>query len=171
MQADLRPEYHRRLEIMLLADMGYSQTQICEAVGCSQETARYWIAMVQAGKALNWNDCLIGRPKTVNEQYLERLKELVSHSPREYGYSFQCWTAHWLSKHLAQEFSIEVSDRHINRLLQKLGLSNRQRRSRLKQVNDLPNTKESGITIRDLQSSSALPSGFLCPFNLIKNSS
>jgi len=57
----------------------------------------------------------------VNDQYLERLKELVSHSPRDYGYPFQRWTAQWLSKHL-KEFGIEVSDRHINRLL-KVGLS------------------------------------------------
>lgn len=86
MQADLRPEYRRRIEIMLLADTGQSQAQICKALGCSQETARYWIVMAQTGLAHNWNDCPMGRPKTVNEQYLDRLKELVSHSPRDYGY-------------------------------------------------------------------------------------
>jgi transposase len=125
MQADLRPEYRRRIEIILLADMGYSQAEICAEVGCSQEMARYWIAMAQAGQAHNWNERPIGRPKMVNEQYLERLKELASHSPREYGYSFRAWTAEWLSKHLAKEFGIEISDRHISRLLQKLGLSKR----------------------------------------------
>ena len=124
-QGELRPEYRRRIEIILLADMGYSQAEICAEVGCSQEMARYWIAMAQAGQAHNWNERPIGRPKMVNEQYLERLKELASHSPREYGYSFRSWTAEWLSKHLAKEFGIEISDRHISRLLQKLGLSKR----------------------------------------------
>ncbi len=124
-QDELRPEYRRRIEIMLLADAGHSQAQICEALGCSQEMARYWIAMAQAGQAHHWNGRPIGRPKMVNEQYLERLKELASHSPREYGYSFRSWTAEWLSKHLAKEFGIEISDRHISRLLQKLGLSKR----------------------------------------------
>ncbi|NJM74367.1 MAG: helix-turn-helix domain-containing protein, partial [Scytonema sp. RU_4_4] len=42
LETDLRPEYRRRIEIMLLADIGQSQTQICEALKCSQETARYW---------------------------------------------------------------------------------------------------------------------------------
>ncbi len=96
LQVDLRPEYRRRIEIMLLADTGQSQAQICEALGCSQETARYWIAMAQAGLAHNWNDRPMGRPKAVNEQYLDRLKELASHSPREYGYPFERWTAQWL---------------------------------------------------------------------------
>jgi len=40
--------------------------------------------------------------------YLGRLKELVSHSPREYGYPFQRWTAQWLGKHLAKELGIKV---------------------------------------------------------------
>jgi transposase len=168
-QGELRPEYRRRIEIMLLADTGHSQAQICEALGCSQETARYWIAMAQAGQAHNWNDRPIGRPKMVNEQYLERLKELVNHSPREYGYSFRCWTAEWLSKHLAKEFDIEISDRHINRLLQKLGLSTRQKHSKAEQVTDLCDTKKSGITICNLQSASA-PT-FLRPFNFIKTGS
>ena len=65
LQADLRPEYRRRIEIMLLADAGQSQAQICEALLCAQETARYWIAMAQAGLAHNWDDRPMGRPKTV----------------------------------------------------------------------------------------------------------
>jgi hypothetical protein len=33
LQTDLRPEYRRRIEIMLLADTGQSQAQICKALG------------------------------------------------------------------------------------------------------------------------------------------
>jgi len=122
-QADLRPEYRCRIEIMLLADLGESQARICEALGCSQETARYWIARAHSGQAHNWNDPPIGRPKTVHADYLERLKELVSNSPRKYGYAIQCWTAQRLSKHLATELGIQLSSRHINRLLKQMGLS------------------------------------------------
>ena len=166
LQADLLPKYRHRIEIMLLADMGQSQAQICEALKCSQETARYWIAVAQAGNAHNWNDRLVGRPKRVNEQYLNRLKELASHSPREYGYPFQRWTARWLSKHLAKELGIELSDRHINRLLKEMGLSTQKGREVREQVPD--STKDSKITISDLQSSST-PS-LLLPFNLINTS-
>jgi transposase len=149
LQTNLQREYHRRIEIMLLADMGKSQTQICEILSCSQEMARYWIAVAEAGLAHKWKERPIGRPKTVNNQYIERLKELVSRSPREYGYAFGCWTAQWLSKHLAGEFGIEISDRHINRLLKQMGLSTRGKSSCEVEADQ---NQDIGIRIGDLQS-------------------
>jgi putative transposase len=166
LQTDLRPELRRRIEIMLLADAGKSQTQICVELGCSQETARYWIAIAREGKAHQWNDNPMGRPKTINADYLDRLKELVSNSPREYGYPFERWTAQWLRKHLAKELGIEVCDRHIYRLLKEMGLSSRPRRETV--ATDLPRTKDSGIAIRDLQPSSS--PNLLLPFHPIKTS-
>lgn len=164
LQAELRPEYRRRIEIMLLADTGQSQAQICKALGCAQETARYWIALAHAGQAHNWDDCPMGRPKTVNQQYLDRLKELVSHSPREHGYSFQRWTAQWLSKQLAKELGIGVSAQHVSRLLRQMGLSTRPRPKDTEKGTD--GTKDSSITIGDLQSASS--PDFLWSLKLIK---
>ncbi|HEY9610253.1 MAG TPA: helix-turn-helix domain-containing protein [Allocoleopsis sp.] len=167
LHTDLRPEYHRRIEIMLLADAGQSQAEICKTVGCTPDTARYWIGVAREGNAHHWNDRPMGRPKAINEQYIERLKELVNHSPREYGYSFKRWTAQWLSKHLAKEMDIQVSERHINRLLKDLGLSTRQKHGTTESVP--ATTKNFGIRISDLQSSSS-PS-FVWSANLLKTSS
>jgi transposase len=164
LQADLSPEYRRRIEIMLLADMGKSQTHICEIIGCSQEMARYWTGIAQAGMAHKWNERPIGRPKTVNNQYIERLKELVNHSPREYGYAFGYWTAQWLSKHLATELGIVISDRHINRLLKQMGLSTKRKNFPQQQSTE---NQERGIIICDLQSNSE-PS-LQWSFNIIQN--
>ncbi|NEP77831.1 MAG: helix-turn-helix domain-containing protein [Okeania sp. SIO3B3] len=116
-------QYRQRIEIMLLADEGKTQGQICKAVGCSPGTARHWILIAKSGQAHKWNNHPIGRPQEVNEQYLERLKELVTNSPKEFGYVFRRWSANWLSKHLAKEFGTQLSDRHINRLLKQMGLS------------------------------------------------
>jgi putative transposase len=149
MQTEIRPEHRRRIEIMLLADTGASQTQICTQLGCSQDTARYWIKMAQEGQAHHWHTHPIGRPQTINQSYLERLKELVSHSPQTYGYPFKRWTASWLSKHLANEFEIEVSDRHINRLLKKMGRSTRDNPAKAEAAGAAPKAVE--IEIRDLQ--------------------
>jgi transposase len=112
------PEYRQRIEIMLLADNGRTQTQICQILSCSPLTARHWIFMAKSGSAHNWQAQPIGRPKTVTSDYLDRLKELVNTSPKDLGYSFSRWTGQWLSKHLSQEFNIRVSARHINRLLE-----------------------------------------------------
>ena len=167
LQTDLRPEYRRRIEIMLLADEGQSQAQICEALLCSQETARHWMVMAQTGQAHHWNDRPMGRPKTVNEQYLARLKELVSNSPREYGYVFHRWTAQWLSKHLAKELGIEISACHINRLLKQMGLSTRPKPATEKTPNQNGNDSFN-LEIRDLTSASVPESLELWQFNSIR---
>ena len=166
LQTDLRPEYRRRIEIMLLADQGQSQSQICTALNCSQETARYWICVAEVGQAHQWNDRPMGRPKAVNDNYLNRLRELLSQSPREYGYSFRQWTAQWLSQHLLKETGIEVSDRHINRLLKEMGLSTRQKSKPSQPTLDSPDPKDANISIRDLASSS--PSDLLWSLSVIK---
>ncbi len=111
------PEYRQRIEIMLLADEGNTQTQICRQLNCSPLTARYWISIAKSGAAHNWQMQPIGRPKTVTSDYLDRLKELVNTSPKDLGYAFSRWTGQWLSKQLSQEFNIRISARHVNRLL------------------------------------------------------
>jgi transposase len=145
--SNLNPQYRRRLEIVLRTNMGQSQSEICAAVKCSEDTARYWMLMAQTGKAYERLDLPIGRPKIVNEDYLDRLRELVTCTPEDYGYSFKRWTANWLAKHLNEEFGIEVSDRHINRLLKQMGLSTRDSLPN-KCTNNKPWRK--GITIDDL---------------------
>lgn len=119
----LRAEYRQRIEIMLLADTGRTQSQIAEALDCPQQTVRYWILMAQTGQAHQWETCPIGRPKKVNEQYLQRLKELIEHKPKDYGYAFRSWTGQWLAIHLGKELGINISGCHVNRLLKKIGLS------------------------------------------------
>jgi transposase len=114
------PEYRKRIEIVLLADDGRTQTQICREVGCSPLTVRHWMLMAKSGQGHEWQSQPIGRPKVVNSAYLDRLKELIGKSPKEFGYSFPRWTGQWLSKHLSGEFNIEVSARHINRLIEQI---------------------------------------------------
>jgi transposase len=82
----------------------------------------------------------LGRPKIVSADYLDRLRELVSHSPRQFGYPFERWTANCLQRHLGREFDCIVSDRHINRLLKQMGLSTRHKKERaaIITIADLP---------------------------------
>ena len=166
LKTNLRPEYRRRIEIMLLADRGHSQTQICAALNCSHETARYWTYIAQTGEAHKWKELPIGRPKTVNEKYLNRLQDLVSQSPQDYGYAFKRWTANWLSKHLAKELGIEVSERHVNRLLKQMGLSTR-RSGSLQQANEGKTSSKSNIVIRNLQGNKPPQAVSFSPFHFI----
>ena len=164
-QVDVSEPHSKRIQIMLLADEGKSQAEICRTLGCCPATVRHWILAAKSGQAHNWLDQALGRPKVVHDDYINRLKELVEHSPRDYGYPFRRWTAGWLSKHLEKEFNIQISDRHINRLLKQMGLSTRSQSSQNTQ--SMPTESQSdqaahqgakigahsdNITIRDLQS-------------------
>jgi transposase len=166
-QEDCPKSYRQRIEIMLLADEGRTQTEICQILGCCAATARHWIHIARTGMAHQWQDCPIGRPKTVNQEYLERLKELVGSSPRDHGYSFRRWTANWLQKHLAKEFGVEVSDRHIKRLLKQMGLSTRAKHSNTAQ-NSMKSDKEAKILIADLKTANTPDSSELLPINFAK---
>jgi transposase len=141
----LSPEHRRRLEIAVRTHLGQSQTEICEALNCSRETARYWMTIAKTQSPKSWYQQSVGRPKKASDEYLKRLAELVNQSPKDYGYAFSRWTAQWLSKHLAKELGIEFSDRHVNRLLKQMGLSTRNKQTPLK--------RDRVIAIEDLQPS------------------
>lgn len=167
LQEDLPESYQQRIQIILLADMGKSQTEICQTLGCSPATVRHWTHIARAGMAHQWQDCPIGRPMAVNEEYIKRLQELVSHSPGDYGYSFRRWTANWLRKHLKKEFEVEITDRHINRLLKQMGLSTKPKPNRAERsINENDKPKNSKILIRDLKSANSWDSEL--PLNLAK---
>ena len=163
----LPESYRQRIEIMLLADEGKTQTDICQTLGCCAATARHWTHIARTGMAHQWQDCPIGRPKAVNDQYLERLKELVNSSPRDHGYAFRRWTANWLAKHLAKEFGIEVSDRHIKRLLKQMGLSTLPKPSNAEQKNT-EQAQGSKILISDLKSTTIPDNSELLLINFTK---
>jgi transposase len=158
----LLESYHQRIEIMLLADEGKTQREICQILGCCAATARHWTHIARTGKAHQWQDCPIGRPKAVNDQYLERLKELINSSPREHGYAFRRWTANWLGKHLAKEFEIEISDRHLKRLLKQMGLSTLPKSSNTEQ------SQSSKILICDLKSAAITDDSEFLPIDFAK---
>lgn len=164
LEEDLHESYRQRIQIMLLADQGKSQTEICQTLGCCAATVRHWMHIARSGMAHQWQDCPIGRPKAVNEEYLERLKELINQSPRDYGYSFRRWTVNWLNKHLAKEFGIELSNRHLQRLLKDMGLSTIPKRTKVKSASGREKDGHS-ILISDLKSANGSESNSFWLFN------
>ncbi|WP_404785037.1 transposase [Altericista sp. CCNU0014] len=102
----------------------------------------------KTAKTLAWNMQPIGRPKVITDEYVAYLSNLVKQSPQTYGYPFKRWTAGWLRYHLAKELGIEVSDRHINRLLQQMGLSTRTANATPAEKGE--SHRSSKILIRDL---------------------
>ncbi|MEY2834138.1 MAG: hypothetical protein RLZZ574_3398, partial [Cyanobacteriota bacterium] len=166
LQPDLSDKLRQRIQIILLADEGKTQVQICQELGCCQATARQWISMARTNQAHHWNSNPIGRPTLVDERYLQRLKQLVAHNPQEvnvpnqdYQYPFKRWTGQKLSQHLDEELGIKVTPQHLNRLLKKLGLSTRPKPTPETASNypaDTFSRDKKGIQIKDLQTVSML---------------
>jgi transposase len=146
LQQELPSSYRQRLEIILLTDRGRSQAEICRTLGCCTATASRWIQLTKAGLAHKYLDCPVGRPKIVTDEYIELLRTLLQHSPRNYGYPFKNWTVNWLSKHIAKEMGIEVSESHLKRVMGELGLS-----TRTKAQPDRSRQSNANIFIADLQ--------------------
>ena len=158
----------QRIQIMLLADEGKTQAQICQELGCCQATARHWIAMARTNQAHNWRSNPIGRPTLVHEEYLQRLKQLVAKSPQEvnvpdkdYQYPFRRWTAEKLSQHLHAEFGIKITPQHLNRLLKQMGLSTRPKYT-LETESD---RSSQGIQIGNLDTGSTFDTSEIWKFN------
>jgi transposase len=146
--------HRRRLEIILRSHLGQSQVEICSALGCSKDMARYWMAIAKKPQSDSWQESCVGRPKRVNDEYLQRLQELVTSSPKDHGYAFERWTARCLSQHLSAELNINISDRHVNRLLKQMGLSTRnsQQPAGVNESSSI-NSQSGRITIQDLNPS------------------
>jgi transposase len=164
LQEDCPESQRQRIQIMLLVDEGITQAEICQILGCCPATARHWIHIARQGMVHQWQDCPIGRPKLVSNEYLQRLKELFYSNPRGYGYGSQHWTLNWLQKHLCEEFGFKVSDRHFKRLLKQMGLSTRRKSSHNGQ-NSPKSAAEPKIAIADLKKANTADSSEIILIN------
>jgi transposase len=166
---ELPTAYRQRLEIILLADEGKTQAQICRSLGCSAATASRWIQLTKAGLAHQYLDYPVGRPKVVTDEYIEFLRELLDRSPKEYGYPFKIWTVSWLAKHIAKEKGLTVSQSHLKRVMRELGLSTRTKAQQPDKqskanisISDLPDSslpadeQESGLNLFQIQLNSKI---------------
>ncbi|MFN5893682.1 MAG: transposase, partial [Dolichospermum sp.] len=167
LQENRSQSQRQRIQIMLLADQGITQAEICQILGCCPATARHWIHIARQGMVHQWQDSRIGRPKSVSDEYLRRLKELLHSDPRDYGYISQQWTLNRLHKHLSEEFGFEVSDRHFKRILKQMGLSTRPKSSHNEQ-NSPKSAAEPKIDITDLKKANTADSSEIIPINFHK---
>jgi transposase len=167
LQENCSQSQRKRIEIMLLADEGKPQAEICQILGCCPATARHWIHIARQGMAHQWQDCAIGRPKLVSNEYLHRLKELFYSNPRDYGYVSQHWTLNWLQKRLCEEFGFEVKERTFKRLLKQMGLSTRRKFSHDGQ-NSPKSATEPKISIADLKKANTTDSSEIILINFHK---
>src|SRR3712207_4999911 len=98
LEAGLRSSFAfvlRRCQILLLSARGESPPQIARSLGCASQTVRNAIHAFNE-RGLDALKAGSSRPKRTRaafeEQGVEALKELLRHSPREFGKPTTLWT-------------------------------------------------------------------------------
>ena len=64
-----------------------------------------------------------GRPRKLQTQDLEWLRQTVLTSPRQLGYAFTNWTLPRLARYLKQQRTVKVQPHYLGLLLRRMGLS------------------------------------------------
>lgn len=107
----LAPRTRDRLEMIRLADAGWSMPRIARHLGCHEQTVRKYVkAFLVGGFAALPDRPRPGRPPTVTEAHLAALETLLDDSTRT-------WTTRQLVAWLEREHGVRVHPDHLSRLL------------------------------------------------------
>lgn len=107
----IAPRTRDRLEMVRLADAGWSAPRIAQHLGCHEQTARKYVKVFLA----EGFDALVDRPRpgrrpTVTEEHVQALEALLDAGGRT-------WTAAQLVAWLEREHGVRVHPDHLSRLL------------------------------------------------------
>jgi transposase len=108
----------RRVQIVLLAQVGYETTEIAQITRQSCWTVRRWVHRFLAdGCEGLWEGLRSGRPPEITPTIELFLREALVKSPREYGQAQPNWTTALLGKVIKRRFKREVSDECVRQHL------------------------------------------------------
>lgn len=98
--------------------------EIANLLGTSKSTVSYWICKHKKGLSLE-DEPRSGRPSEISQEQLEKLKNTLQRKPSKVRYSGQSmgWTTKMVVQYIRDEFHVSFTQRHVTRLLHKLGLS------------------------------------------------
>jgi len=109
--AGVTPRTRDRLEMIRLADAGWTIPQVARHLGCHEQTVRKYIkAFLADGFDALPDRPRPGRPPTVTAAHLDALEALLDTGGRT-------WTTPQLVAWLAQEYGVRVHPDHLSRLL------------------------------------------------------
>lgn len=122
MVADRQPEVRRRATAIHMLHLGYTPSQVAEAMHIERKTLYRWLERwEEVGVAGLENQSRVGRPRKATPKYREAVAEALAQEPAAYGYSFAIWTLARLRDHLAQTTGIRLSVNRLREVLKREG--------------------------------------------------
>ncbi len=114
----------RRMLAIALVMEGASRTYAAEAGGMTRQTLRDWVHRYNEEGVAGLRDRpRPGRPPQLKEAQLERLDALVETGPDIAEHGVVRWRRVDLQAVIAKEFEVNLSERHVGRLLRQRGFT------------------------------------------------
>jgi transposase len=122
----------RRLLAAQDLQRGLSQSQVARKFGVSRTTASRWCrALSGRGLEALRKRRAPGRPSRLNAEQLGAVAEIYRSGPRTAGFDSDRWTTARFADAIQARFGIRYDPDHVGRIMHRLGLRDRLRRSRI----------------------------------------
>lgn len=113
-----------RILIILLRNEGKTYDEISGILGCCKRQVWYWCNYGNPKDIESLRDKRKkGNNKKATEEYIEKLTEVVTKEPDEFGYEFGRWTVARLVTHMEKETGILLGNTQLRNILKKRNLS------------------------------------------------
>jgi transposase len=134
---DKRAEVRHRATVIRLLHLGYKPEEVAEQQMVSVPTIYNWHKLWrEEGIEGLANKPRKGRKPKADENYCQKLEEILEKEPSEYGYRFAIWTSDRLRAHLEKETGISLSESRFRALMKKKGYRYRRPKYELSHLQD-----------------------------------
>lgn len=106
-----------------LAQAGWSQTAIAEALGVTQAAVSIWLTKATAGPEALRARKSPGRPRTLTVAQRDTLVTLLAQGAEAHGFDGDVWTSARVTTLITRQFGVTLCDRQVRRLLHQLDWS------------------------------------------------
>lgn len=115
---------YRREQAWELAQKGWQQNKIAEALGVTEGAVSQWCKRAREGGA----DALKAQPapgpgSRLSQQQKAQLPRLLEAGAESYGFQGDVWTHERVAWLIKQQFGVKYSSRHAGRILKQIGYS------------------------------------------------
>jgi transposase len=116
-----------RAQALLCLDEGSDVGQIAELLRVSRQTVYNWVNRFVDREGLGLRERLLdatrpGRPRVAGGTIDELVAAVIDGDPRQLGFHATVWTAPLLRCYLRDHHGIEVSDKTVSRVIDRLGI-------------------------------------------------
>jgi transposase len=114
----------RRRTAVKLREQGLTVRTVAERMGCAPASVSRWAQAYERGgdRGLDSKPQAGGKARLTGAE-LKRLRALLIHGPRPWGWSNDLWTIERVAEVIARRFGVGYSISHVHRLLHQLGFS------------------------------------------------